>query len=113
MFLKALESGSSLAYSLYDGEFNDIYDTAINDYTGSQFDLLRESLKVQVAEYEKVSNQFEGANIVGYSVISNDVRVTRYNNNKSLFINFGVKDITIDNHFIPAESYVIVQERSD
>ena len=113
MFLKALESGSSLAYSLYDGEFNDIYDTAINDYTGSQFDLLRESLKVQVAEYEKVSNQFEGANIVGYSVISNDVRVTRYSNNKSLFINFGVKDITIDNHFIPAESYVIVQERSD
>ena len=113
LFLKALESGSSLAYSLYDGDYDDIYDTEINYYNGSQFDLLSESLKAQVSEYKKVAEQLNGAKIVGYSVISNELRATHYSNNKKLLINFGVEDKTINNCLIPAESYVIVEEGSD
>lgn len=110
VFLKALESGSSLAYSLYNGDYDDIYDTSINYYNSSQYDLQRESLKTQVLEYKNVTEQLKEAKIVGYSVISNEVRATRYSNNKTLMINFGIDDITIDNHKIPAESYIIFDE---
>lgn len=113
MFLKALESGSSLAYSLYDGDYNDIYDTPINYYNSSQYDVLCDSLKKQVAEYQNIMNELKGAQIVGYTVISNNLRATHYSNNKTLMINLSTENIITDGYEIPAESYLIVNDRGE
>lgn len=113
MFLKALESGSSLAYSLYDGDYNDIYDTPINYYNSSQYDILCDSIKEQVAEYQNIMNELKGAEIVGYTVISNNLRTTQYSNNKTLMINLGTENIITEGYEIPAESYLIVNDRGE
>lgn len=110
MFLKAIESGSSFAYSLYDGDYDEIYDTAINSYNGSQYDIQRDSLKKQVNEYKTVVNELGNTEIVGYTVISNLVRATHFSNNKTVIVNFSDEDINTDKYKISAESYTIVND---
>ena len=58
-------------------------------------------------------NELKGAKIVGYTVISNNLRATQYSNNKTLMINLGTENIITEGYEIPAESYLIVNDRGE
>lgn len=109
VILKALESGSSLAVSLYASEFDDIYDTPLKKYVSSEYLLQKERLKECIKEYSSVIEEFKNCKIVAHTVLSENVNAAEYSNGKKVIVNFGNTDYEYNSQRVAARSYIVTE----
>lgn len=111
VLLKALESGSSPALSLYAAEFGDIYDTPLSDYVSSEYSVQRQSLTSQIAEYRQVAEEFAGCAITSHTVLSEKVHAAEYSNGKTVLVNLSNTDYKYGDKEVAAMSYLVIEKK--
>lgn len=99
-FLKAVESGLGLTYTLV-GQYNtNLITSAQNVFYGSMYwdetiGLgVRDDIVETVAEYKAYFDSVNGAKIVDHKIITEDVRLTTFDNGVKVYVNYGTKDYT-------------------
>lgn len=109
LLLKALESGSSPALSLYASEYDDIYDTPLRDYVSSEYSVQKESLSALISEYRLVADELKDSQIIGHTVLSNNVHAASYSNSKTVIVNFTGTDYNHNGKQVAANSYLVIK----
>ncbi len=111
--LKAVESGLGLTYTLV-GEYNtNLVSSAQNVFYGSVYwdetiELgVRDSIVKTVADYKDYFNSVNGAKIADHKVITEDVRVTTFDNGVTVYVNYGNRDYTDGDITVAAGGYTV------
>ncbi len=112
-FLKAVETGSGLTYSLI-GEYDtNLITSAQNVFYGSVYwDKTIErgvatDIEATVAEYKDYFESVNGAKIVKHELITEDVRLTTFDNGVSVYVNYGDTDYTVGEITVAACGYTV------
>lgn len=112
-FLKAVETGSGLTYTVI-GEYDTNFITAAqNVFYGSVYwdDTIergvREDIETTVAEYKDYFNSVNGAKISSHKVITEDVRLTTFDNGVSVYVNYGAADYTDGDITVAGRGYTV------
>ncbi len=111
--LKAVEGGSGLTYTLI-GQYNtNLISSAQNVFYGSLYwnDTIEAGVKDDivktVAEYKDFFYSVEGAKIANHKVISEDVRMTEFDNGVTVYVNYGDEAVTVDGVTVDANNYKV------
>lgn len=111
--LKAVESGLGLTYTLV-GQYNtNLVSSAQNVFYGSVYwdetiELgVRDSIVETVAGYKDYFNSVNGAKIADHKVITQDVRVTTFDNGVTVYVNYGNRDYTDGDITVAAGGYTV------
>ena len=103
--LRQLETGSVPYYIFTGEESSKFLNTNMNYIYTSQFDTWK---KTAVECYETLSTVLNGYGdkpITDHRVVTQDVRVTVYNNDLAVLVNYSDEDYTYGDIVVPAESY--------
>ena len=112
-FLKAVESGSGLTYSLI-GEYDtNLITSAQNVFYGSVYwdntieRGARENIEAAVKEYKDLFNKVNGAKIVDHKIINEDVRMTVYDNGTTVYVNYGTEEFVDGDVTVAAQNFTV------
>ncbi len=110
-FLKAVESGIGLTYTLI-GEYDtNLITAAQNVFYGSVYwdDTIEKGIKTDIVamtkEYNEFFNNVNGTAIVDHKIINEDVRLTTFANGWSVYVNYGDAEYTEGDVKVAAGSY--------
>ncbi len=111
--LNAVETGAGLSYTVI-GQFNtNLISSAQNVFYGSLYwnDTLGTGVKdiiiKDIAEYKDFFYSVKGAGISDHKIISENVRMTKFDNGVTVYVNYGDTAETVDEIEIPARSYKV------
>ncbi len=111
--LKAVESGLGLTYTLI-GEYDtDLITSAQNVFYGSVYwdDTIergaRETIEANIAEYKSYFDSVNGAKIVDHKILTDDVRVTTFDNGVTVYVNYGSTDYTEGDITVAASDFTV------
>lgn len=104
-FLKVLETGSNLKYTLTYDDSKELIDTEYNYYMATHYVNWLDIIENQVKEINQLGIH-EGYLIDHVRVQNNVYRVT-YSHGLSLMINYNLNPVTINGHHIAARDYMI------
>lgn len=114
-FLKAVETGTGLTYTLI-GEYNtNLITSAQNVFYGSVYwdDTIEQGIREDVvkytAEYKDLFDSVNGAAIVGHKIINEKVRCTTFDNGVSVYVNYGETEYVEGNVKVAAGYYTVVK----
>lgn len=112
-FLKSVESGSGLTYTLV-GEYDtNLITAAQNAFYGSVYwdDTVqrgvRTDIEAVVAEYKAYFDSVNGAKIADHRIITENVRLTTFDNGVSVYVNYGDTDYTDGGITVAARDYTV------
>lgn len=103
--LKALESSSSLAYTLYAEDCEETENTAAKLLSGSEFSAQKKRIKDNISEYNAVMDVLKGK-ITGHKIISSGLHLTEYGEN-SIVINYNDTQAMYNGETVPPMSYIV------
>lgn len=109
--LKAIETGSGLAYTL-----TNIYDTDLlladaNMFYASVYEDNKELIKSDIELYEPLFERIANTTIKEHKLLSNELRKTVYENGISIYVNYGNQDVTLPNgKQISAQGFLVEGE---
>ena len=111
--LKAVETGTGLTYTLI-GEYDtNLITSAQNVFYGSVYwdntieRGVRTSIENTVAEYKTYFDSVNGAKIADHKIISDNVRMTVFDNGVTVYVNYGDSDYTDSNVTVTAHGYSV------
>lgn len=108
--LKAIETGSSLMYSLSKADYSVLcYDDYDHLYSITAKNWLKDIYK----DYEEVKNALSSVSqsvIVRHEAIQNDVFKTVYENGVSIIVNYGEAPVEIDGKTVEANNYLVIMD---
>ncbi len=106
--LKAIETGSSLMYSISAAEYSVI---CYDDYD-HLYSITAKNWMSDIIENQKMTeNALKGvsaATIVGHEIISDGVVRTVYDNGVSIIVNYNNTSVTVDEKTVDAQSYLVI-----
>ena len=105
MFLKAIETGSSLDYTFVGSGYSKLKETPLDSLNGSDYSLWREIAPKQVKELSVIMKDTVNSYISDYRIITNDVRAVSYENGSCFIINYGNSDYNYKGIKIEAMNY--------
>ena len=112
-FLKAVESGLGLTYTLIGKYDTNLITSAQNVFYGSVYwdDTIehgaRENIETVVAEYKSYFDSVNGAKINNHTIINEDVRMTEFDNGVIVYVNYGTSDYTDGDISVAARNYTV------
>ncbi len=112
-FLKAVETGSGLTYTLIGNYDTNLITSAQNVFYGSLYwDKALErgaatDIQARVDEYKVFFESVKGETIAAHKLISDEVRLTTFSNGVSVYVNYGVTDYTIGDITVAAGGYTV------
>lgn len=104
-FLKALETGSNLKYTLsYDNSLK-LLETPYNNYMSTEYVNWLEDIQ----NHNNIINELDihNATLVGHTRVANNVYESTYSNGLVLVINFGINTAVVDGINIPSLDYIV------
>ena len=111
--LKAVETGTGLTYTLI-GEYDtNLITSAQNVFYGSVYwdntieRGVRTSIENTVAEYKTYFDSVNGAKVADHRIISDNVRMTVFDNGVTVYVNYGDSDYTDSNVTVTAHGYSV------
>lgn len=110
MILGAAEIGAGLSYTLINNGGTELFDSFSAAFYGSVYKDIKPQIIEQIKSYEESFKMVENAKIIDYSILQNGLRKTTFDNNVSVYTNYTLKDIAIDNYKIEAGKYLFVKE---
>ncbi len=107
-FLTAMETGSSLSFTLCDNWYKEISNA---EFSAFQFSLY-ENWKDEIVRMEKESNEWlnnvKNASIISREQIAKDVYITTFSNQAKIVTNYSSQDIETPMGFVKANDFVYV-----
>ena len=113
-FLKAVETGTGLTYSLIGEYDSNVITSAYNVFYGSVYwdDTInrgvRDSIVERVAEYRDYFESVNGATIVDHEIINENVRKTTFDNGVIVYVNYGDNDYSEGDVTVAANGYKVM-----
>lgn len=110
-FLKAVESGVGITYSLT-GEHNDaLMETQLSCFVDSLYDDNKDSIIENLNSYSKLFEKIKDSKISEHVIINENVRKTVFENGVTVFVNYGNEDFTYDNSVVDKCSFSFLESR--
>ncbi len=112
-FLKAIETGSGLTYTLVDEYDTNLITSAQNVFYGSVYwdDIIERGIRTDIEnktkEYKDLFASVNGATIVDHKIIAENVRVTTFENGVTVYVNYGTEDYTVGDIIVAARNYTV------
>ena len=88
VILNAVESGSSLLYSLVAGETTELKETYLKYLYSCNYSQWKEDIIEAYKDYSAVMSMVEGADIDNHEKVADGVYKTTYSNNVSVYVNY-------------------------
>lgn len=109
-FLKAVEAGAGLSYSLIEKFDTDILTSKQNAFYASLYDDNKEQITTDIKRYEECFSQISNQSIKEHYILSKNLRCTVYENGYSVFVNFGDIEEKYGNITVLPKDFIIVKE---
>ena len=107
--LQAAEAGYGLTFALTYNYNNKILTSENQLYYGSSFEKVKDTVSSAAAGYKDLFNSINGAEIVGHTVISDELRSTEYSNGVKVYVNYSANDVQTADGTVKAQSYLTVK----
>lgn len=103
-FLKILETGSQLKYTLSYGDPKELINTEYTKYLSTYYMYWVETIKEQMDELNNLGI-YEGY-LISHKKVANNVYVVNYSNGLELYINYNTNPVVVNGKNVDALSYV-------
>jgi hypothetical protein len=105
-FLKVLETGSNLKYTLTFEDSRVLKETQYNYYLSTQYDNWIDEISRQVTEMDRIG--IHEGHLINHELLDNNVVRVTYSNGVSIIINYNLSDVIENGTTIPAMDYIVV-----
>ena len=106
-FMKALESGSSIKFNLFNAETSTLVGTKHNDKTSYSYAFWKDTIIEMYQEYQTVMQNFASEEIVNHEIVEKDIVVTEYESGKIIF-NYSEEPYTYGDVTVEANDYKLL-----
>ncbi len=107
MLLNAVETGSSLLYSIVAGDTKNLKETYLKYLYSCNYGQLKEDMISDYIELKNVMECVDGQEIEKHEKVAEEVFKTTYSNGVCIYVNYNETDITLENGLsIPAKKYI-------
>ena len=106
-FLKIIETGSNVKYTLSFDDSKELKETEYNYYLSTQYQNWLTQIAQTVAELDDLG--IHQGTLIGHRVLANNVVEVSYSHGLVVRINYNLSDVTVDSQTIPALDYVVVE----
>lgn len=106
-FLKAIETGSNLKYTLTHDDSIELLNTEYNYYMATQYDFWLDTIASQVQELDMIGLH-EGY-LVGHEQVANNVFKVTYSHGLTIYINYNLSDVTVNTIHVGSMDYTVVE----
>ena len=104
-FLKVIETGSNIKYTLSYENSKDLRDTPYNYYLSTQYDIWLDRIKNDVEELESINLSL--GFLIDHERLENNVYKVTYSHGLEIIINYNLSSVIIDESEIPAMDYIV------
>ena len=109
--LECAEYGAGLNFSFMMEDPSILQDSAYSCYTGANWDRWKDEVIPMIIRYRKETAGLNSLRITGHEILTDEVRVTTYEDGTRIYVNYGHEAAEVDGREVPARDYLI--ERGD
>ena len=106
-FLKCVESGIGLTYSLVEQYPTDLVNSYQNVYYGSVYEEQKENIVNTVEKYKGYFEKVKGATIVSNEIVAENVHRTEFDNGVVVYVNYSTYDYQTEDGTVAAGNYLV------
>ncbi len=107
LFLKALETGSNLKYTLSYEDSKALKDTEFNYYISTEYVNWIDNIETLVKEMDSIG--IHDGNLVGHERVANNLYLVTYSNGLVLLINYNLSSVLWDGHLVESMDYLVLE----
>lgn len=104
-FLKLIESGSNLKYTLTYDDSRELLNTEYNYYMSTDYRNWLDVIEEQINELDDLG--IHQGYLVNHEIISNNVYRVTYSNGLKIIINYNLRDRVVGTEVVPSLSYIV------
>ena len=104
-FLEAVSTGSTLKYTVSYKFERDVMNTEYDFLYYTDWNKWKDKISQDISKADSLYKKISNAHITEY-INNGDLSVTRYSNGVSVYVNFSEKDVTFEQHIIPARGFI-------
>jgi len=104
-FLKLIESGSNLKYTLTHDDSRELLNTEYNYYMSTDYRNWLDVIEEQIKELDALGIH-EGY-LVNHEIVSNNVYRVTYSNGLKILINYNLRNVTVGSVSVPSRGYIV------
>jgi len=109
--LECAEYGAGLNFSFMMEDPSILQDSAYSCYTGANWDRWKDEVIPMIIRYRKETAGLNSLRITGHEILTDEVRVTTYEDGTRIYVNYGHEAAEADGREVPARDYLV--ERGD
>lgn len=106
-FLKAVETGTGLSYSLIDEYNPDLISAGQNIFYSTVYEDNSENIAADVEKYEKLFESVKNVPIESHRILGQDLYETVFENGVTVYVNYGDADMNADGTVVPAGGFSV------
>jgi hypothetical protein len=106
-FLKAVETGSNINYSIFKNDASAVKDSYLNYMYSCDLDTWLDKIIDEYKQLNILSSKTAGKKIVGHRTVAEGIKETTYENNVKVLVNYNDKDVTVDGTAVKALGYAV------
>lgn len=107
VLLNAIETGSSLLYSIVAGDTTTLKETYLRYLYSCNYDQWKDDIVQSYTDYSKVMKSIAGADIINHDKVSDGLYKTTYDNGVCVYVNYATEDtVTESGTVVPAKGYI-------
>lgn len=107
--LRCAEYGAGLNFTFMAEDGKILQDTLHSDLYGAGYEAWRGNAAALINEYQQAMRGLGNQRITGHEALSEDVRVTEYENGARVYVNYGAQDYQAEGVTVPARSYQVTR----
>lgn len=113
LFLKAIETGSSLKYTFFTADYAAVADTPLTKLYGGSYTAWEQEAIDMVRELGQVMEGLEGEDIIDHEWLSDCLVRVVYGDGTGFVINYGTAEASWEGREIPGQSYIKFETGGD
>ena len=106
--LKWIEYGSTPYYVITNKNALELVDSDYDKLFSSEYSVWGENIKSIYEEYKGELSAISGAELLSHNYITDTLCCVKYNNNTTVYINYGDRPETVDGITVPAKDYMLI-----
>ena len=107
--LRCAEYGAGLNFTFMAEDGKILQDTLHSDLYGAGYEAWRGNAAALINEYQQAMRGLGNQRITGHEALSENVRVTEYENGARVYVNYGAQDYQAEGVTVPARSYQVTR----
>lgn len=104
-FLKLIESGSNLKYTLTHDDSRELLNTEYNYYMSTDYNNWLDIIADQITELDSLG--IHQGTLINHEILDNNVFRVTYSHGLKILINYNLRDVTVGTYTVPSLGYVV------